>query len=137
MPSRKVALSAPSPEFLEFWAEPHRCTLTTVRPDGTPHVVPVNSTLDAATGIARVLSSSTSHKVRQVRAAGESGARVALCQVDGRRWSTVEGIAVIRDDPGAVADAESRATHRYGRAPRPNPRRVVLEITATRVLSNL
>ena len=108
-----------------------------MRPDGTPHVVPVNSTLDAATGIARVLSSSTSHKVRQVRAAGDPGARVALCQVDGRYWSTVEGVAVVRDDPDAVADAESRATHRYGRSPRPNPRRVVLEITATRVLSNL
>ncbi|MGW0892030.1 pyridoxamine 5'-phosphate oxidase family protein [Saccharopolyspora sp. NPDC002578] len=135
--SRTVSLSEASAEFLAFWAEPHVCTLTTVRADGTPHVVPVNSTLDVATGIARVLSSRDSHKARQVRASGEPGARVALCQVDGRRWSTLEGVAVVRDDPAVVADAEARATARYGRPPRPNPNRVILEITVTRALSNL
>ncbi|MGF1429796.1 pyridoxamine 5'-phosphate oxidase family protein [Kitasatospora sp. LaBMicrA B282] len=122
-----------SDEFLAFWAERHICTLTTMRPDGTPHVVPVGATYDPATGIARVITSAGSRKARNVVAAGAGGARVALCQVDGGRWATLEGIAVVRRDPAAVADAEARYARRY-RTPRPNPDRVVLEITVTRTL---
>ncbi|GAA1245733.1 hypothetical protein GCM10009665_40710 [Kitasatospora nipponensis] len=122
-----------SPEFLAFWAERHLCTLTTPRPDGTPHVVPVGATYDPVTGIARVITSGGSRKARNVAAAGEGGARVALCQVDGARWATLEGTAVLRTEPAAVADAEARYTRRY-RAPRPNPERVVIEITVTRTL---
>ena len=42
--------------FLAFWRERHLCTLTTLRADGTPHVVPVGATLDAATGVVRVIA---------------------------------------------------------------------------------
>jgi hypothetical protein len=42
-----------SPASVEFWTERHLCTLSTVRADGTVHVVPVGVTLDAAAGIAR------------------------------------------------------------------------------------
>jgi PPOX class probable F420-dependent enzyme len=121
--------------LLEFWAERHLCTLTTLRADGTPHVVPVGATLDAEAGLARVIASGTSAKVRHVAAAGAGGAPVAICQVDGRRWSTVEGRAVVRDDPSAVADAERLYAARY-RVPRPNPQRVVIEVTVTRVLGS-
>ncbi|MDA3624328.1 TIGR03618 family F420-dependent PPOX class oxidoreductase [Saccharopolyspora oryzae] len=124
-----------SEEFLEFWRERHLCTLTTVRADGTPHVVPVGVTLDVETATARVISSGTSHKARQIRAAGPDGAKVAVCQVDGRRWSTLEGVAVVRDDPAAVADAERRYEQRY-KKPRENPARVVIEISVTKVLGN-
>ncbi|WP_266289994.1 pyridoxamine 5'-phosphate oxidase family protein [Kitasatospora sp. NBC_01287] len=122
-----------SDEFLAFWTERHLCTLTTLRPDGTPHVVPVGATYDPATGTARVITSAGSRKARNVAAAGERGARVALCQVDGARWATLEGIAVLRREPEAVADAEDRYARRY-RAPRPNPERAVIEITVTRTL---
>ena len=71
-----------------------------------------------------------------MRAAGGAGAPVAVCQVDGRRWSTLEGRAFIRDDPAAVADAERRYAARY-RTPRENPRRVVIEIAVTRVLGSV
>jgi PPOX class probable F420-dependent enzyme len=118
-----------------FWTERHLATLTTLRADGTPHVVPVGVTLDAGTGTARVICSGDSVKAGHVRAAGATGAPVAVCQVDGRRWSTLEGRAVVRDDPAAVRDAERRYAERY-RQPRENPRRVVLEITITRVLGN-
>lgn len=118
---------------VEFWRERHLCTLTTLRPDGTPHVVPVGSTLDPETGTARVISSRTSRKVRNVLAAGESGQRVALCQVEGARWATLEGVAVVQDSPEAVAEAESRYAERY-RRPRENPERVVIVITVDRVL---
>jgi F420H(2)-dependent biliverdin reductase len=120
------------PALLTFLTERHLATLTTLRPDGTPHVVPVGVTYDAATRTARVITSGTSAKARHVRA-GRS--RVAVCQVDGRRWVTLEGTAVVRDDPVSVADAEQRYARRY-RQPRENPARVVLEISVDRVLGN-
>ncbi|MEV6346853.1 TIGR03618 family F420-dependent PPOX class oxidoreductase [Actinoplanes sp. NPDC051851] len=116
----------------EFWTERHLCTLTTLRADGSPHVVAVGATLDPVAGIARVISSGGSAKVRHVLRGQE---RVAICQVDGRRWSTVEGLAVIRDEPAAVAEAERWYASRY-RTPRPNPARVVIEVTVTRVLGS-
>lgn len=128
-------LHARGEEFAEFWRERHIGTLTTLRRDGSPHVVPVGVTLDLDTAIARVITSSTTAKARHVRAAGAEGARVAVSQVDRGRWSTLEGRAVVRDDAAAVADAEERYAARY-RTPRENPRRVVLEITLTRVLGS-
>jgi len=121
-----------SPALREFWTERHLCTLTTLRPDGSPHVVAVGATLDLDAGLARVISSGTSAKVRHVRAGAD---RVAICQLDGARWTTIEGRAVIRDDPAAVAEAERRYAGRY-RQPRPNPARVVIEVTITRVLGS-
>jgi PPOX class probable F420-dependent enzyme len=118
-------------EFAEFWRERHLSTLTTLRSDGTPHVVPVGVTLDVEGGIARVITSGDSAKARQLRKAGPMP--VAVCQVDGRRWSTLEGTAVLREDAEAVRDAERRYAERY-RIPRVNPRRVVVEITVSRVL---
>ncbi|RVX46752.1 PPOX class probable F420-dependent enzyme [Nonomuraea polychroma] len=119
--------------FAAFWQERHLCTLSTARPDGPPHVVPVGATLDLETGIARVITSSSSVKARLI---GAGGALVAVCQVDGRRWSTLEGRAVLRTGPEQVADAERRYAARY-KPPRPNPSRVVVEIQVTRVLGNV
>ena len=120
------------PGLLEFLTERHLATLTTLRRDGSPHVVPVGVTFDAATRTARVITSGTSAKARHVR---EGQQRVAVCQVDGRRWATLEGTAVVRDDPAAVADAVARYAQRY-RQPRENPARVVLEISVDRILGN-
>jgi len=113
----------------EFWAERHLCTLTTLRRDGSPHVVAVGATLDAPAGIVRVITRRGSVKVRNVRGA----AHAAICQVEGRRWSTAEGLAVVREDAEAVADAERRYAQRY-RVPQPNPERVVIELTITKLL---
>jgi PPOX class probable F420-dependent enzyme len=125
-------LSHPGPGLLTFLTERHLATLTTLRADASPHVVPVGFTYDAATRTARVITSGTSAKARHVR---EGRARVAVCQADGRRWVTLEGTATVRDDPAAVADAEERYARRYTR-PRENPARVVLEIAVDRVLGN-
>jgi PPOX class probable F420-dependent enzyme len=130
-----IDLTQRGPGFADFWTERHLCTLSTVRENGTPHVIPVGVTLDVATATAWVITSGTSYKARLVRAAGPQGISVAACQVDGRRWSTLEGLAVLRDDPEAVLDAERRYARRY-KTPRPNPLRVVLEIAVTRVLGN-
>jgi F420H(2)-dependent biliverdin reductase len=126
-----VDLDHLSPDLLTFLTERHLATLTTLRADGSPHVVPVGFTFDAGTRTARVITSGTSAKARHVRARE----RVALCQVEGRRWLTLEGTAVVRDDPASVRAAEDRYARRY-RQPRENPRRVVLEISVDRMLGN-
>lgn len=122
-----------SADFVEFWTERHLCLLVTPRRDGTPHVVPVGVTVDVEQGIARVICSVTSQKARNVEAGGPAGVRAVVSQVDGRRWSSLEGIAVLRTDPDSVADAVRRYAARY-RVPRPNPQRVVVEITVDRLL---
>jgi general stress protein 26 len=92
----------------------------------------VGVTYDPQTRLARVITSGGSAKARHVRAGRQ---RVAVCQVDGRRWLALEGTATVRDDADSVRDAERRYAERY-RQPRVNPRRVVLEISVDRILGN-
>ena len=131
-------LHARGEEFAQFWREYHLGTLTTLRRDGSPHVVAVGVTLDLDTATARVITRRGSQKVANVRrgeGSADGGARVAVSQVDRGRWSTLEGIAVVREDRPSVADAEARYAARY-RTPRENPERVVIEIALTRVLGS-
>jgi F420H(2)-dependent biliverdin reductase len=125
-------ISLESPPVLEFWTERHLCTLTTLREDGSPHVVPVGATLDVPAGLVRVISSRGSAHVRHVAAGLD---RVAICQVDGARWITVEGKAQVRSAPDAVEEAVRRYAARY-RQPRVNPERVVIEVSITKVLGS-
>ena len=118
-----------------FLTERHLATLTTPRPDGGPHVVPVGFTWDPEHRLARVISSRGSVKVRNVRADDGTAARVALCQVDGRHWLTLEGTARVSEAPDDVAEAERRYAERY-RQPRPNPERVVILVEVDRILGN-
>ena len=126
--------AAPDEPYLAFWRERHLCTLTTLRPDGSPHVVPVGVTYDPEARLARVITNKTSAKVSHVLAAGPEGARVAVCQVDGRRWATLEGRARVRGEAERVAEAELRYAERYRRVPGENPSRVVIEIEVERAL---
>jgi PPOX class probable F420-dependent enzyme len=129
--ARELHGDAVSAEFREFWTERHLASLVTLRADGTPHVVPVGVTLDldARPPVARVICRGGSVKARNAAARGIA----VVSQVDGRRWSTLEGDAVVRTEPDAVAEAERRYSLRY-RTPRPNPERVVIEIAVRRVL---
>ncbi|MFC7217052.1 pyridoxamine 5'-phosphate oxidase family protein [Streptomyces polyrhachis] len=122
----------PDPDYLAFWQEWQLCTLTTHRADGSPHVVPVGVTYDPRAGLARIITNRASRKVAHIRAAGGAGAPVAVCQVDGGRWATLEGTARVVEDPAAVAEAVRRYEERYGRRPAPNPDRVAVEISLTR-----
>ncbi len=116
----------PSP-LLEFWTERHLCTLTTLRSDGRPHVTPVGVALDLEQRCAWVITSRTSLKTAHASA----DPRVAACQVDGRRWSTLEGAADVRTDRESIVRAEQRYAARY-RTPRRNPKRIALRIEVDR-----
>lgn len=120
-----------SPEAHEFLSEYHLGTLTTIRPDGSPHVVAVGFTVDAEGGLTRVITMRDSQKARN---AGRGG-RAAVSHVDGGRWLTFEGQARVLTDPADVREAERRYALRY-REPRPNPTRVVVAIEVDRVLGS-
>lgn len=115
-----------SDDALAFLSERHLAMLTTLRADNSPHVVAVGFTFDPKTHIARVITTGGSQKAVN---ADRSGLAV-LSQVDGARWLSLEGRAAVNSDIDAVRDAE-----RY-RTPRPNPRRVVIEVQIERVLGS-
>lgn len=117
--------------LLDFWTERHLCTLSTLRPGGRLHVVPVGVALDPEERCAWVITNGVSRKARNV---GQGGA-LAACQVDGGRWSTLEGTGVVLDDPASVARACERYASRY-RVPRENPARVAIRIDVERFVSS-
>lgn len=118
-----------SPEAIHFLEERHLATLTTLRPDGSPHVVPVGFSYDPSSGLARVISFASSQKVRNLAAGG----RAAVSQVDGGRWLTLEGPATVTDDPDRVARAVEGYAARY-RQPGEREDRVAIEIHVDRVM---
>ena len=119
------------PDLLAFWTERHLCTLTTLRADGRPHVVPVGVALDLEERCAWVITSRASVKARHLDAPGP----VAACQVDRARWSTVEGTGRVLTDPASVRRAVERYAARY-RVPRENPERIAIRIEIDRFLSS-
>jgi len=116
---------------LAFLAERHLATLTTLRPDGSPHVVAVGFTYEPAARLVRVITFAPSKKARNLVAS--PGSRAAVSQVDGGRWLTLEGTAVVTDDPTRVAEAVTRYAERY-RQPGERDDRVAIELTVDRVL---
>ena len=91
------------PAALAFLTERHLATLSTVRPDGSPHVAAVGFTWEPSTGLARVITDGGSRKAANVRA----GSRAVVAQVDGPRWAALEGPAVVSDDPERVPGRSS------------------------------
>ncbi|MCF3131293.1 pyridoxamine 5'-phosphate oxidase family protein [Streptomyces olivochromogenes] len=110
----------------------HVAAFTTLRPDGTLHVAPVRFTWHAADGLARVMTVDSSRKARNLLAA--PGSRVALCQVDGFTWVTLEGFGTVVRDPARVSRGAQLYAKRYWSAPPSPPGRVVIEIAVDRVI---
>ncbi|MEU7897150.1 hypothetical protein AB0B45_30330 [Nonomuraea sp. NPDC049152] len=75
----------------------------------------------------------SSRKARNLLAV--PGGRAALCQVDGFRWVTLEGPAVVRTDSARVAEGARRYAERYWSPPPDPPDRVVVEIAVDRVMN--
>ncbi len=121
------------PSLLDFWTERHLCTLTTLRPDGRPHVVPVGVALDHEEQCAWVITRGASRKVRNLEET--AGGLVVACAVDGGRWSSLEGVATVRRDEASVARAVERYAARY-RTPSVSPTRVALRIEVDRFVGS-
>ena len=118
-----------TPEMTTFLTERHLATLTTLRADGSPHVVAVGFSYDPADGIARVITFASSVKARNAA----RGGRAAVSQVDGGRWLTLEGPVRLVTDADAVSTAVAGYAGRY-RQPGERPDRVAIEIDVDRIL---
>jgi F420H(2)-dependent biliverdin reductase len=123
--------TALSPDATAFAAERVLATLTTLRPDGSPHVAPVGFTWDEKEQLVRIITFASSKKVRNLRTSPHP--RAVVCQVVGGRWLSFEGEATVTDDPDRVADAVRRYGERY-REPGQRPDRVAIEIAVDRVM---
>lgn len=117
---------------IAFLNDRHLASLTTLRSDGSPHVVPVGFSFDPVDGLARVITFDGSQKVVNAR----RGARAALCQIDGAHWITLEGDIRVVTDSESIRRAVEGYANRY-RNPTDRPDRVALEIRVDRILGRL
>ena len=93
----------------DFWSPPRLATLGTVRPDGSPHLVPVKAMRDG--GRFLVLTRPATVKVRNVVVTG----RASLAEHTSTLWATVEGPARVCEDAALLAYARAAYERRYGR----------------------
>lgn len=114
---------------LRFVTDRHLATLSTVGPTGALHVVAVGFT--HVDGVVRIITGDGGQKVRNV----ERDPRASVAQVDGARWLSLAGPAVVERDAEAVAHAVALYAARY-RQPRPNPQRVVIRIDVEQILAS-
>ena len=128
MPSPPSELS---PALTAFLTERHLASLTTLRADGSPHVVPVGFSFDTASREVRIITFDGCQKVANAR----RGGRAAVSQVDGGRWVTLEGVIRATTDPAEVATAVAGYAARY-QQPKERPDRVALVIVVDRVLAS-
>lgn len=118
-------------DALAFLSERHLGSLVTLRPDGTPHSVPVGFSYSPSERIVRIITQAHSAKARHA----SLRCAAAITQIDGPRWITLEGFAQLITDPEGVAAAVAAYTCRY-QAPRSAraSTRVAIEIVVTRVM---
>jgi PPOX class probable F420-dependent enzyme len=115
--------------MLAFLSEYHLASLTTLRADGSPHVVPVGFSYDPELGVVRVITFPSSVKYKNAL----RGGRAVVSQVDGGRWLSLEGTVTGVSDPVRVAAAVAGYAARY-RDPKDREDRVAIEIAVDRIL---
>ncbi len=116
----------------DFLREYVLATLTTLRADGSPHVVPVGFSYDMSSATAMIIAIDGSQKVLNA----ERNCRAVVSQVDGPRWLSFEGIARVTRDADEVQLAEQRYASRY-RQPAERDDRVAIVIAVDRVLGRV
>ena len=116
-------------EMLAFLSEYHLASLTTLRSDGSPHVVPVGFSYDAELQVVRVITFPSSVKYKNAL----RGGRAVVSQVEGGRWLSLEGTVSGTSYPIRVAAAVAGYAARY-RDPKEREDRVAIEIAVDRVL---
>ena len=124
-------LSDITPALAAFLSERHLASLTTLRGDGSPHVVPVGFSVDTSAGEVRIITFDGSQKVANAR----RGGRAAVSQVDGGRWVTLEGPVRVTDDVREVAAAVVGYAGRY-QPPKQRDNRVAIIIAVDRILGS-
>lgn len=136
MPFFRPGWDALPAKIATFYGEYVLNSLTTLRPDGRPHVVPVGVTLDTEQQCAWIITRAGSRKVKNIEAGStdEQGALVAVCQVDGPRWSTIEGRGRVVTDPESVDRAIELYTARYRMPAQNDSTRVAIRIEVDRIV---
>lgn len=120
-------------EVLEFLRERHLATLTTLRDDGSPHVVAVGFSYDADVKVARVITWDASQKAVNAGRMESAGQRAVVCQVDGGRWLALEGPVRLVTDPDGIRPGIGGYAERY-QQPKERDDRAVVEIDVDRIL---
>ncbi len=118
---------------LTFLRERHLATLTTLRVDGSPHVVAVGFSYDVEAQVARVITWGASQKSLNAERMQAAGQRAAVCQVDGGRWLSLEGPVRLIADPIGVQPGVDGYAARY-QQPKEREDRTVIEIAVERIL---
>lgn len=121
--------------MLDFIRERHLATLTTLRADGSPHVVPVGFSYDETVHVVRVITFFPSQKAINA----QRGCRAAVSQVDGGKWITLEGVArlvTMESDPDEVRRAVNGYAARY-REPNDRDNRVAIIIAVDNVMGRV
>jgi PPOX class probable F420-dependent enzyme len=118
---------------LTFLTERHLATLTTLRIDGSPHVVAVGFSYDAAAKVVRVITWASSQKAVNAGRMEAAGRRAAVCQVDGGRWLSLEGPVRLITGLDDVQPGVNGYAERY-QQPKERDDRVVIEIDVDRIL---
>ncbi|MSZ96662.1 MAG: TIGR03618 family F420-dependent PPOX class oxidoreductase [Actinobacteria bacterium] len=118
-----------TPEMLAFLSDRHLATLTTMRADGSPHVVPVGFSYDHDSHTVRLITFASAVKYKNAL----RGGRGVVSQVDGGRWLTLEGVVCGTNDADRVAAAVTGYAARY-RQPKEREDRVSIEIAVDRVM---
>ena len=124
-----------TPAMLAFVRERHLATLTTLRKDGSPHVVPVGFSYDETAHVVRVITFYPSQKAINA----QRGCRAAVSQVDGGRWITLEGTAqlvTMETDPDEVRRAVLGYAQRY-QEPKTRENRVAIIIAVDTVMGRV
>ena len=113
-------------------SERHLATISVPRfGGGAPHVTPVGFTWDGEAGLARVITFAGAVKVRLIE--DEGALPVTLCQIDGGRWLSLEGSAVVSAEPQRCAEGLRRYAERYRPASDRGADRRVIEVAVTRI----
>ena len=92
--------------------------------------------LDPERRCAWVIASGGTRKVQNLLAAGPTGGRLAACQVDGARWSTLEGAGRRSSTTPTRWPAPASGTPAATACRGANPERVAIRITVDRFVGS-
>ena len=120
-----------SEEVRSFLDERHLASLTLLRPDGSPHVTAVGFTWDQDSQLVRVITWAGSMKSKILEQ--QPNSRAVVCQIDGGRWLSLEGTAVVTSDEARCKEGTERYANRY-RIPQDRQDRTVIEISVDQIL---